>query len=136
MSLDSILKHILDEANNQRQEIIRQARFEAEAIIQEARLRAKVVSEEVMHQAREDCQRCRQRLLVSARLEAKKGLLSVKQELITEVFGRLKSGLKGDRFKKQQVLQEKIKEVPEDLNFYLAQLRQDYEALVAEILFK
>jgi len=136
MSLDSILKHILDEAGSKRQEILRQAHLEAEALIQESRAQADAVYQDIIGRAEKDCRKNKERLLVEARLEAKKGLLLVKQELIAEVFARLKSGLKSDKLKKEQVSQDKVKEVPEDLDFYLAKLRQDYETEIAGILFK
>jgi len=136
MSFDSILKHILDEAGSKRQEILRQAHLEAEALIQEAKAQADAVYRDIIVRAQKDCQKNKERLLVNARLEAKKSLLLVKQELIAEVFTRLRMALKSDRFKKEQVSQDKVKEVPEDLDFYLAKLRQDYETEIAEVLFK
>ncbi len=136
MSFDSILKHILDEAGSKRQEILRQAHLEAEILIQEARAQADTLYQDIIGQAKKDCQKNKERLLVEARLEAKKNLLLVKQGLIAEVFTRLRMGLKSDRFKKEQVSQDKVKEVPEDLDFYLAKLRQDYETEIAGILFK
>ena len=136
MSLDSILKHILDEAGVRRQEILRQARKESEALIQEARVEADSLYQGILNQAMQDCEKTKERLLVDARLGAKKDLLLAKQELIGEVFAMLKAALRTDRLKKQQVLEDKIKEAPEDIDFYLAKLRQDYETEIAEMLFK
>jgi len=136
MSLDSILKHILDEAGAKRDEIIREAQKETEALIQAAGAEAEALYKDIIIHTKQDCEKNRERLLVNARLEARKSLLCAKQTLVEEVFKRLKAGLKSDKFKRQQISEGKIKEAPEDLDFYLAKLRRDYETEIAGILFK
>lgn len=146
MSLESILSHILNEAASQQDKIIREAHLAADKIIQEAKLKADNFYKEMLEREKSASLAKKQGLIVNSRLEGKKNLLKAKQELIDEVFNKLKTHLKSDIFsrhggiplggvKKQQVLIDKVKEVPQDLDFYLRDLRQDYETEIARILF-
>ncbi len=135
MSLQSILEHILGDAHSGAEKIIREVETEAAGIIQAAKKEADKLYREILERERAAYERHKQQLIVNARLEAKKSLLQTKQELIDSAFQRLKSGLKGDRFKKQEVSFDKIKEVGEDIGFHLDNFRHDYEIEIAEILF-
>jgi len=135
MSLDSILEHILDEANAKRDKIIQEAREKSIRIIQEAKTEAQKLYQEILDKERVFREKEKQRLVTNARLESKKNLLKAKQESIDSAFEKLKSTLAEDKFKKQQVLMDKVKEVPEDIDFYLGKIRQDYETEIARILF-
>lgn len=136
MSLDSILGHILDEANAQADKIIREAEEKATGIIQEAKAEAQKLYQEILEKEKALYEKERQCLIVNARLEQRKNLLAAKQELIGAAFERLKQTAKLDKFKRQVVTVEAVKEVPEDVDFYLVQLRQDYETEISAILFK
>ena len=135
MSLDAILEQIINEANSQKEKIIEAAKQQADSFIQAAKAEAEALYQELISKARVDYKNQRERLMVNARLEYKKKLLQTKQELIDSVFKKLKSTLKSERFKKQQVLVDKVKEIPEDIDFYLSKFRQDYETEIARILF-
>ena len=135
MSLESIINHILEEAGTKKQEIIQQAQKEAARIIQEARVEADNLYREIIAKAKVDAERQKHQLLVQGRLEQKKNLLKTKQELIDSLFQELKSTLREGKIKKQQVFQDKIKEVAEDIDFYLEKIRHDYESEIAGILF-
>jgi len=135
MSLDAVLEQIINEANSQKEKIIEAAKQQADSFIQAAKAEAEALYQELISKARVDYKNQRERLMVNARLEYKKKLLQTKQELIDSVFKKLKSTLKSERFKKQQVLVDKVKEIPEDIDFYLSKFRQDYETEIARILF-
>jgi len=135
MSLESILNHILSEADTQREKIIQEAKQQRDKIIQEAKLEAEKFYRESLNKEKALLETQKQRLIVNARLDAKKSLLETKQELIDDVFKKLKSALKGDKFKKQQVSLDKVKEVPEEIDFYLSKFRPDYETEIAKVLF-
>lgn len=135
MSLESILEHILNESKIQREKILEDARLEAGKVILQARQEAEALYKDIFEKEKAGYERHRHRLLVNARLEHKKGLLLAKQELIDAVFKKLKSTLRQESFKKEQVLADKVKEVPEDIDFYLSRFRHDHEAEVAKILF-
>lgn len=136
MSLESILSHILDKANTERERIIQEARSEAQRIIKEANLEAEKLYQGILDKERTLYERQKQRLIVNARLESRKDLLAAKQELVDSVFKKLKSTLNKTKLKKQQVAQEKVHEVAEDIDFYLNQIRPDCESEIAKILFK
>lgn len=135
MSLESILNHIIKKAEAEKDTILQNARRQAEEIIKEASQEADRLYQNILNLARQDGARQRQGALVNYRLQQQKNLLSAKQQLITEVFVRLKSQLHSDKFKKQQVYVDKTEEAPEDVDFYLAKIRQDYETEIAKILF-
>jgi len=136
MSLESIINHILEEAGTKKQEIIQQAQKEAERIIQETRLAADNLYQDIIAKAKADAKGEKHQLLVQARLEQKKNLLKTKQELIDSLFRELKSTLREGKIKKQQVYGDKIKEVAEDIDFYLEKIRHDYESQIAGVLFR
>jgi vacuolar-type H+-ATPase subunit E/Vma4 len=136
MSLESILSHILNQAYAQKELITQEAKKEAERITQDAQREAVALYQNIINKASSDYGIQKQRLIVGARLEYKKGLLETKQVLIDSVFEKLKSTFKGDKFKKQQVYADRVKEVPEDVDFFLSKFRQDYESQIADMLFK
>jgi len=135
MSLESIVKHILEEAESSGQRAIQEAKKEAQAIIQEAKGEADILYQDIIAKAMAGAESEKQRLIVNARLEYKKNLLQAKHELIDGVIHALKSDLKKDKFKKQQIRADKTQEVAEDMDFYLTKARQDYETEIANILF-
>jgi V/A-type H+-transporting ATPase subunit E len=135
MPLESILNHILSEAAAHRNKIIEEAKSKRRTIVQEARLETGRLYQERINEEKGICEAKKQRLVVAARLEQKKNLLKTRQELIDSAFQKLKSTLARDKFKKQQVLADKVREAPEDIDFYLEKTRQDYETEIARILF-
>lgn len=135
MSLGSITEHIMRKANTEAAAIIQQARKDAAAIIQQAHQDAKRLYQDSMDREKVFCERQKLKVTVGARLEAKKNLLFAKQELINSVFENLKSKVRKDKLKKQRVAQNKTEEVNEDIDFYLAKVRSDYETGISEILF-
>ena len=136
MSLESILEHILQQANTEKNSIIQEARLDAERITSAAQQEADILFREIIAREKAAYENQRQWLIVNARLEQKKNLLSTKQGWVDSVFKKLKPTLKGDQLKKQQVSPDKVKEVPEDIDFYLSKLRQDYETEIARIIFE
>ncbi len=135
MSLESILSHILNQANAEKVNILRQAHQEKEKIIQKAKQEAERLYQETLHKERALSEAQKQKIIVNARLEPKKNLLKAKQELIDSVFVKLKSEFSKDKFKKQQVSQDKVREVSEDIDFYLKRIRVDHETEIADTLF-
>jgi len=135
MSLESILHHIIKDATFQQEKIMQAAKEEAHKIIQLAKPEAEKLYKEILEQEKSLCERQQRQVMVNAGLESKKNLLAAKQELIDAVFVKLKSTLKKDKFKKQQIAQDKIYEVAEDIDFYLHKIRPDYETEIAKILF-
>lgn len=136
MSLEAIIQHILIEADKEKQKIMQQAMLQAQEIIRQAREEADDLYRGIINTQAGFEEKQKQKLIVNARLEAKKNLLIAKQELINAVFDRLKSGLNKTQLKKQQISQDKTQEAYEGIDFYLNKMRQDYEIKIAEILFE
>jgi vacuolar-type H+-ATPase subunit E/Vma4 len=135
MSIEAILSQIMNDVDGQRNIILKQANQQKEEILRQARQDADKIYREIIDREKTEIEAEKQKLIVNARLEAKKQLLAAKQRLIDDAFARLKSELKKDAFKKKQISQDGVKEVPEDINFYLSKIRPEYEAKLAEILF-
>ena len=136
MAIESITNTILAEANQEAEKIIRQAQEEAVKLRQQAKQEAAVLREEIIGRERSLAEKEKQRLMVSARLESKKEILKAKQEFIDELFKKVKAQLKQDEFKKEQVFQDRTEEVPENIDFYLQNLRIKYETEIAGIITK
>ena len=135
MSLESILNHILDEADVQKNGIIQEAMQKRDAFIKEANLEGEQIYRETLEKEKILCEKQKRRLVVSANMEAKKNLLNSKQELIDRVFEKAKSSIKKDDLKKLLVSSDKTQEVTEDIDFYIDKARLDFETDIAKILF-
>ncbi|HHV63243.1 MAG TPA: hypothetical protein GXX51_11480 [Firmicutes bacterium] len=84
--LSRLKDRILDEARAAAEEVRSAARKEAEAILREAEALAERRREEILSRAREEAAERKQRIITLAELEARKAILSAKEELIEEVF--------------------------------------------------
>jgi vacuolar-type H+-ATPase subunit E/Vma4 len=135
MSLESILKHILDEAKAEAAQIVQQAKEETAEIIQKAKEEAERLYQEGRDKEKALYEKEKQKSIVQTRLEIKKNLLAAKQELIERVFKELKTALSKTQLKKQRIAPDKVQVVAQDIDFYLAKVRPDYEAEIAKILF-
>lgn len=135
MSLESILNNIINEADSRKEKILQEAAQQAGLIIQAAEQRAQGLYQGLIDKEKNLSLAGKQKLIVNARLESKKRMLFVKQELIKAVFEKFRAKIKKDRLKKKQVLPDKIQDVAEDIDFYLNKIRLEYESEIAKILF-
>ncbi len=135
MSLESILNNIINEADSRKEKIVQEAGQQADQIIQTAEQESERLYQDFVNTEKNLSLAEKQKLIVNARLESKKKLLSVKQELIKAVFEELRTKIKKDRLKKKQILPDKIQETAEDMDFYLNKIRLEYESEIARILF-
>lgn len=135
MALEGILENIINNAAKEADKIILEAKTEAEGIIRQARKEAEMLYQESLSKQGAFCEKEKQRIIINARLEARKNLLLAKQEFLDTVFDKLKQGLGKTQLKKQQISYEKVQDVYEDMDFYLAKIRPDYETEIAAILF-
>ncbi|NPV54427.1 MAG: hypothetical protein HPY71_13075 [Firmicutes bacterium] len=84
--LSRLKGRILEEARAAAGEARAAAQKKAEAILQEARVLAERRRDEMLGRAREEAAGRKQRMITLAELEARKAILSAKEELIEEVF--------------------------------------------------
>jgi vacuolar-type H+-ATPase subunit E/Vma4 len=134
MALESILDHILAEARAEKEKIIAQAKQEYQVMIRQAQQEAESLYQGGLAQENTRLESERNKMLVRARLEGRKGILQVKQEAIDYVFAKLKTHITTGKLKKQQVFQDRISESSEDIDFYLNRIRSDCESEIAKIL--
>ena len=135
MSLESILSRIESETLARREEIIQEAKENAARIIKESVIQARSLYEQILKTEGLRYENQKQRLLVNARLEAKKNQLKVKQELISNVFNNLKHHCQKSKLIKYQISQDTVRETQLDVDTYLEQMKFDYESKIAEIIF-
>jgi vacuolar-type H+-ATPase subunit E/Vma4 len=135
MSLESIVERILKEAGGNKEKILHEAHLQAAGLIQEAKKEAESISEGILREAAVRLQSQKQKLIVNARLEKKKALLTAKRRIVEGLFAELKSELAAAGLKKEQVSQDKVHSVPEDIDFYLSRLSNDYEPEVSRVIF-
>ena len=135
MSIESILQRITNNADTESQQIIQQARQEAAEILQQAQKEADKTYEGMLAKEKLLYAAQKQGVMVNARLEHKKDSLAAKQRLINIVLEKVKQHLGKGRLKKEQITQDKVHEVSEDIDFFLEQLRRNYETEIAKILF-
>lgn len=136
MSLESIIEHILDKANAEREKIIQQANDERNVILRQAKEEAETLYQTNFKKERALYEKEKERIVVNARLESKKDLLKAKQELIDSIFEKLKTDIEGSALlKKQRITRDKVQEVKAEAGFYIDKFRFDYESEVAKILF-
>jgi vacuolar-type H+-ATPase subunit E/Vma4 len=136
MSLESILEHILTGAQTEADKIIQQAKLEADKIIQQAKLESENLYQGIMEKEKALYLKQKQQLIVNAHLQQKRSLLLAKQELMGTVFERLKSNLKSDKLKKEEIFIDRVHQAQADAGFYLDKFRQEYETEIARILFR
>ncbi|MCM8780571.1 MAG: hypothetical protein NC908_01415 [Candidatus Omnitrophica bacterium] len=135
MSLESIIQHILKQASFESQQIIQQAKAQAERIIQEAEQKASQLYQQIIEREQRLALAEKDRLIVNARISAKKKILAAKRELMDAAFQRLRPYIQKDKLKKQVILSDRIQESQEDIDFYLRRLRIEYESELAKVLF-
>ncbi|MFA5090219.1 MAG: V-type ATP synthase subunit E family protein [Candidatus Omnitrophota bacterium] len=136
MSLESILAHILNEADARKEGILKEARLKAQEIIQQAGIEAEGYYRDSLKKENSLLERQRKRLVVNARLKQKKKILEAKQGIIGSIFDKAKPQLARNKIKKEIVSLDKVQEASEGVDFYLAGLRLQYENEIAGILFK
>lgn len=135
MSLESIIKHIEAEALAKRDAVIAGARAERDRILKEARLEADRIHAEMVAKEKALLDEEKRRVLVKARLDARRIILASKQAAISSCFEKAKALVPEEAFKKTRVLLDRSEEVRAGADFYIERIKQDLTPSVAEILF-
>ena len=86
---DRIVQRIMDDAETRAGEIIAEAEKISEKIITDARQKASSMQEQIMNQAKKSAAEQKWRIMGVAQLEARKNLLTAKQEMISQVFDQI-----------------------------------------------
>jgi len=134
-ALQPILEHIAAEAENRSQQILSEARAAAAQLRREAEAEAERERQAILTLERKRLAAETQKRLVEARLESRKAVLTAKQEWIDSLFTEVRASLANRSLKKKRITADGSKNVAEDIDFYLAQIRQEIETDLGSILF-
>jgi vacuolar-type H+-ATPase subunit H len=136
MSLDKILKKIIDEAQVEADRIILESQSKADVIKENARREASEMGKALEKEAERQGRLESSRIITQARLEGKLEILSLKKELIEEVLNLAfqKSAFKKRRLKRTIILKEGEKEEPYDEARFKEELRSRLENEIIEAL--
>lgn len=86
MGLETVVKDILDVAQNEKSEINAGADAEVSRIIDEARQTAKKIMGESLSKAEDDIKKIRQQEISSSNLEVKRAILNARKEVLENVY--------------------------------------------------
>ncbi|MBU2495892.1 MAG: hypothetical protein KJ935_05300 [Candidatus Omnitrophica bacterium] len=135
MAVADIIKKILVEAEEKAGGILTQGRQDARRIRKEAEVRAQQIVEQIIQAKQDLSNQAALRIISLARLESKKAVLSARQRMLNQVFSDRRVRVK-DLIEKIVVSFEGEKKEALEPEIYLKIRRPEYEARVAEILFK
>lgn len=135
MSLESILQHIIEEANNQREIILKEARRQAEIILKEARQQAEQESRDFWQGFNLDIERQNKKIITAANIEKKKSISEAKYSAVDEVFNTLKERLNKNTLPKKNIIW-KDKSLEERLSpeEFIQRIRSSYEFEIVKML--
>jgi vacuolar-type H+-ATPase subunit E/Vma4 len=135
MALDSIITHIEAQASGQAESIMQQAREQEVRLLNDGKAAAKKLYRDLLAIETTRLERQKQQQLVNCRLENRKKILEIKEEILDLLFEKMRTHLQKGKIKKQLVSAREQREVPEDIDFYLEKLRRDFETEIAAMLF-
>jgi len=136
MAIEGILARIEASGLKEKEAILAAGRAQADRILAKARTEAEGIATSIIAREQAAALKKKQGFIVNARLAAKNDLLAAKQEVIDQVFDKLKDSLGKGRFKKQLISQDKVAEVAEEPAQYLYDVRHEFETEIAKILFE
>lgn len=136
MSLEKILKKIIDDAQVEADKIILESQKKAEEIKEKGRKKASDLAEALVKEAERQGHLEASRIITKARLEKKINTLSRKKELIEEVLEKaFQRGAKGkERLKRKIIMKEGESEEPYDEEKLKEELRSKLENEILEAL--
>lgn len=136
MSLEKILKKIIDDAQSEADKIILESEGKAEEIKEKAHEEALNLAEALMKEEERKAQLEASRLITQARLEKRISILSRKKELIDEVLEKAfqKRELGKEGLKRKIILKDGEKEEPYDEQRLKGEFRSKLENEIIEAL--
>jgi len=136
MSLEKILKKIIDDAQSEADKIILESEMKAGEIKEKAREEATNLAEALIKEEERKSQLEASRLITQARLERRISILSRKRELVDEVLEKAfqKGGLRKEGLKRKVILKDGEKEEPYDEKRLKEELRLKLENEIIEVL--
>jgi len=108
MAIEDIKEKIISDAHNNAQQIIQNAQNKAEEIIEKAKKEAENIKQKILNQIKKEIAVSREKIITEANLEARKSILSIKQEIMEKVFNDALARILGLEDKKYLNLIRKI----------------------------
>ena len=136
MSLEKILKKIIDDAKNEADRIILESKKKAEEIKKSSQEEASYLAKAFMKEARRKADLEESRLITQARLEKKISILSCKKELINGVLEKaFQMEIGGNQpLKRRLICKDGEKEESLDVDKLKEELHSRLESFIAEML--
>ena len=136
MSLEKILKKIIDDAQTEADKTILESQRKAREIKEKAQKEASDLAEALVKEAERQGHLEASRIITQARLEKKINILSHKKELIGKVLEKaFQKGTQGrDRLKRKIIMKEGEREEPYDEERLKEELRTNLESEILEAL--
>lgn len=136
MSLDKIVKKIIDDAQAEADRIILEGRSKAEVIKENARREASEMGKALEKEAERQGRLEASRIVTQARLEKKLEILSLKKELVEKVLDRAfrKSASSRKGLRRKLIMKQGEKEEPYDEARLKEELRSRLENEIIEAL--
>lgn len=88
MSIEDIKEKIISEANINAQKIINNAKDKEREILEKAEKDAENIKEKILNQIKKEITISKEKIITEANLEARKNILSIKQEILNKVFNQ------------------------------------------------
>ncbi|MCM8801018.1 MAG: hypothetical protein NC912_03250 [Candidatus Omnitrophica bacterium] len=136
MGLEDILKRIAQDIQEKRNTILDQAEKERERIIKEAKEKAKALFDQILLEAETEAKQELERLTIKEKLEAQKEILAFKRKLLDEVFEKVKDRLIQRVPKKRIITLDKEIEQELEKDRFLAEVKLRLEPEVAKLLWQ
>lgn len=136
MSLEQILKRIIDDAQAEADRVVRESQEKAAEIKAKAEQEASGLAEALVKEVENHGSLETSRIITQARLEAKIRILSQKKELIQEVLDKAfqKQGLQKQGLKRKIITKEGEIEEPVEEERLREELRSKLENEIVEVL--
>lgn len=133
--IDSILSHIMNDAEEERQKILDDARNKAREIIDESNRKADAIKKELYEKASEKAENQMKRKISMAELDFRKEILSAKQKFINDAFENALIRLRNmDREKYKEYLRNAIIEAVDKGNEEIIVNSSDRDIISTEFL--
>jgi len=136
MSLENILKKIVEDARAEAEAVIEESKAKAEEIGQKAREDASALADALLREEERQGKQEASRIVTQARLRTRLNILALKKELIDEVLTKAfqRSRLAGGSMKRKVILKDGEREEVFEEKKLLDELRPQLEKYISEVL--
>lgn len=135
MAVEDILKKITSDFQNKREEMLFEAETEKKKIIKKAEEDAEVIFKEIISEIEESVREEAERRIISERLKFQKEILSLKRQILDDIFRRVKEVFPLEKVKKRVITPSKELEEDLEMEEFLEEVRPRLEIEASKILW-